>query len=212
MDKIICLGNNYAGHALAPGEIPPSRPVVFLKPPSVLKCAGKLRSLEVPLSRSWGEVLHELEFVIKISRPGYQLSVEESKDYIAGVTLGLDMTIKELQKDLKMNGHPWTLAKVFPGSAIVGPWKEVDGLEEAWDLPFTLKVNGQLRQKASISDMLYQPFECVSYASQFFPLCEGDLIFTGTPVGVGKIEPGDTVLIEWGKLEYRVTWSEGILN
>jgi len=204
MDKIICVGKNYKEHAKELGDRIPERPVIFLKPPSVLKSAGSIRE---KLAAHWpqgaGAIHFECEIVLKLSQGGYRISPNEARQHVCEATVGLDMTLRDRQTKLKKEGYPWTTAKVFVDSAIVGPWRLLDNLREE---PFTLHIDGKLRQQAKISGMTLSPEDCVSYISHFFPLCEGDLLFTGTPKGVGEISSGQTAVLKWGNIDYSVTW------
>jgi len=208
MDKIICLGKNYAEHAKEMGESQPAKPVIFLKPPSILKSArlnGETLNLTLPTDR--GEVHHECEIVVLLKKGGYQMNLAQAESCIGAVTLGLDMTLREVQADLKKQGQPWAISKVFPDSAVVGPWKPVDGKPTYLEDTFTLAVDGTMRQQARGMQMTLKPAACVAYASKFFPLCEGDLLFTGTPEGVGPVKAGNLAVLKWGSLFYSVRWS-----
>ena len=202
MDKIVCIGKNYREHAKELGDAVPEKPVLFLKPPSVLGIANN--RLEAKLPTGVGSIHHECEIVLKLSRGGYRMTEAEAAHAIEAVTLGLDMTLRDRQAVLKKNGHPWTTAKVFPDSAIAGPWRPLSGLRAT---PFTFHLDGQCRQTGVASDMSFSPEQCIAYASEFFPLCPGDLLFTGTPAGVGEVKPGQTAILKWGEIEYSVVWN-----
>lgn len=199
MDKIICLGKNYLDHAKELGDAVPDQPVLFLKPPSTLR-AAKLRGdvLEAELPRGRGEVHPECEIVLFLNQ----------KNQIEWVTLGLDMTLRDEQSQLKKKGHPWEIAKVFKDSSIVGPRLRVSeflGDSGYLDAEFSLTVDGGVRQKAKGVEMRLSATECVAYSQGYFPLCEGDAIFTGTPAGVGPVSPGQTAQMHWaGQLLYSV--------
>ena len=205
MDKIICVGKNYAEHAKELGDAVCDRPVVFLKPPSVLKAASR-DGEEIPLvlPTGSGSVHHECEIVLQLARGGYRLSLDDARDAIGAVTLGLDMTLRDLQAQQKKAGHPWTTSKVFPDSAVVGPFREGTRLLGE---PFRLLVDGELRQEGHADQMLYGPAQCVAFLSELFYLLPGDLIFTGTPKGVGPVSAGNRGELIWGDLRYAVRWS-----
>jgi len=197
MDKIICLGKNYWEHAQEMGEAQPERPVIFLKPPSVLVSAAKLEeglALSLPLQR--GSVHHECEIVLRLGKT----------NEIEAVTLGLDMTLRDVQSELKKKGQPWTVSKVFSHSAVIGPWIPLNDFKNWEQTQFEFFLNGKLRQSGSSQDMMLKPEEMVSYLEGFFPLCQGDLIFTGTPAGVGPVVSGDSARLSWGPIEYEVHW------
>ncbi len=208
MDKIVCVGKNYAAHAKELGDAVPDKPVLFLKPPSVLCAArfnGETLSASFPANR--GEVHHECEIVILVKKGGYRLTVEEAGGCIKAVTLGLDMTLRTEQTQLKKQGHPWTVSKVFPDCAVVGPWRGLETFSNYLTEKFSFQIGEKKRQEGMGKDMLFSPEECLSFASQFFPLCDGDLLFTGTPEGVGPIHAGDEAVLKWGSLTYTVRWS-----
>ncbi len=208
MDKLICVGKNYLEHAKELGDAVPERPVLFLKPPSAaLQASQPGEVLKSRLPRERGSIHHETELLIRLRNGGSNLSLQEAEQAIEAVSIGLDMTLRDLQSQLKKAGHPWEVSKVFAGSAILGPWIPVSGFKDYLQVPFTLTLNGSLRQQGCGSQMSLSPAECIAYASECFTLCPGDILFTGTPVGVGPIQPGDLGEIRWGdRLNYRVQW------
>ena len=205
MDKIVCFGKNYSDHMLELGDKPVTKPVIFLKPPSVLKQASNWGET-VPAKLTEEETHYECEIVLKINADGYKLSVEEAENIIECYTIGLDMTLRKKQAELKKEGHPWTIGKVFPDSAIVGPWitKESNTFYEA---SFQFMLDGTLKQKASGGEMLFKPAELVSFASHFLPLCTGDILFTGTPAGVGYVSNGSIGELNINDKKFNVKWS-----
>lgn len=207
-DKIVCVGKNYIEHAKELGDKIPENPVIFLKPPSILKQAknwGETLLLSWPNTKS--ELHYECEVVVKLNKNGYMMTLEEAKSAIGFVSLGLDMTLRTLQAKLKKDGHPWTSSKVFVDSAVVGPWIDIQSFPDYMATEFSLLMNNQLKQKAIPNIMTFKPAELLAYISNFFPLCEGDIIFTGTPAGVGTVHPGDTAMLSWGKYHYFAQWS-----
>jgi 2-keto-4-pentenoate hydratase/2-oxohepta-3-ene-1,7-dioic acid hydratase in catechol pathway len=196
MDKIICVGKNYLKHALELGDAVPEEPLYFLKPPSTIFFANNLeQKIELPTR---GEIHHELELVLMIAktRTGWEFS---------HYTFGLDLTIRDLQSRLKKAGQPWEKAKVFKNSAVLGPWQRIDSLESTLEIPFDLKVNGERRQHAQGKDMRFQPRFLLDDVARWFPLIEGDIMFTGTPEGVGEMKRGDRLEIQGGKVQYSIT-------
>ncbi len=201
-DKIICIGKNYLDHARELGDAVPEKPVLFLKPASA--CvelppdeAGE-DPPEVALPHGRGEIHHEAEIVARLDAHGR----------ITAVTLGLDLTLRELQARLKKAGHPWEISKAFPNSAIVGPWIPAAEFPDFLDLPFTLAIDGKVVQSGTGSQMRLKPAECAAYAAEHFALRDGDLLFTGTPAGVGPVRAGQTATLEWGtRLRYSLRFA-----
>jgi 2-keto-4-pentenoate hydratase/2-oxohepta-3-ene-1,7-dioic acid hydratase in catechol pathway len=187
MDKIICLGKNYSDHIKEMQEPAPSMPVLFLKPPSVLKEIKKNDTISLPWER--GVIHHECEIVFKLY-----------KKNIIGLALGLDLTLRETQKELKSKGHPWEISKVFKNSAIITPFSALRDIADWQNTPFSLKVNGETRQLSTMAQAILKPDEIIHYADRFFPLCDGDLIFTGTPAGVAALAPNDVVELSFGPI------------
>jgi 2-keto-4-pentenoate hydratase/2-oxohepta-3-ene-1,7-dioic acid hydratase in catechol pathway len=207
MDKMIFLGKNYPDHAAELGELQPEKPVVFLKPPSILRAShddGNALELICPGDR--GELHHEVEIVFRLDRGGYQMDPKEAEKALGSVTLGLDMTLREIQKEAKAKGLPWTPAKVFPDSAVVGPWIRISEFPEYLDQKFSLAIDDQIIQESYGKKMLMNPVDAVVYLSRLFPLKTGDLIFTGTPTGVGPVFPGSKGLLSYGPIRYSVIW------
>ncbi|MCM2349961.1 MAG: fumarylacetoacetate hydrolase family protein [Bacteriovoracaceae bacterium] len=190
MDKIICLGKNYSDHTLEMQEKAPSRPVLFIKPPSVFIEPKNMGQVILPWHR--GVIHYECEIVFKLY-----------KKNIIGLGLGLDLTLRDLQKELKQQGHPWEVAKTFKNSAIVTPIKGLKDFPKDWqDTPFTLKVNGEIKQSAKLSEAIMQADQIIHYVDEFFPMNDGDLIFTGTPKGVGPLKPNDLIEMSFGPIEH----------
>ena len=186
--KILAIGKNYALHnkeidgALYKTE----NPVVFMKPDSALLKDGKPFFLPDHL----GRVDHEVEVVVRICRLGKNIDEKFAHRYYDAVTVGIDFTARELQRKLKDKGHPWEVSKAFDGSAALGKWVEIEG-KDVQDLHFHLDINGQTVQKGWTGDMLYRVDELISYVSRYFTLKTGDLLYTGTPAGVGPVSIDD---------------------
>lgn len=191
VNRIFCIGKNYADHVaeLAHlGHAPDGDCVVFMKPVSCIVPEG----VAIPLPRGRGSIHHEAELVVMLTGGGRDLTVEEAPECIAGLTLGLDLTLRDLQTDLKRNGKPWELAKAFDGAAPLGDFKPY--LEQDLQaLTFTCHVNGTLRQQADTSKMLFSVIRQIQILSATWSLEPGDIIFTGTPAGVGPLVVGDRV-------------------
>src|SRR5262249_32925420 len=151
----------------------------------------------------------ECEIVVRIGKGGSNLTEDQAAAAIDAWTLGLDMTLRDVQGRLKKAGHPWEVAKVFPGSAIVGPWVPGSVEEALRHGEFSLLIDGNPGQVGKIGEMTLSPAACVAYASEYFPLVAGDLLFTGTPEGVGPVQAGETGELRWGKRTLvRVAWVE----
>lgn len=185
--KIFCIGKNYVLHneEMDGRQYKTAEPVVFMKPESALLKNGKPFFLPDHL----GRVDHEVEVVVRICRLGKNVAERFAHRYYDAVTVGIDFTARDLQRRLKDNGHPWEIAKAFDGSAAIGEWKE--GMGGVQDLQFHLDINGKTVQTGCTSDMLYKVDELISYISRFFTLKTGDMLFTGTPVGVGPVHVDD---------------------
>ncbi|MFN3741791.1 MAG: fumarylacetoacetate hydrolase family protein [Anaerolineales bacterium] len=181
--KIICVGRNYVEHAKEHGAEVPKIPLIFLKPPSAILNPGEAIVLP-PQSQ---QVEHEAELVVVIGRRGRNILAEEAKNYILGYTLGNDVTARDLQR----SDGQWTRAKGFDTFCPFGPW--VDTEFDASDAMITCRVNGQLRQMASTREMVFPVPTLIAFISSVMTLEPGDLIFTGTPAGVGPLNAGDVV-------------------
>jgi 2-keto-4-pentenoate hydratase/2-oxohepta-3-ene-1,7-dioic acid hydratase in catechol pathway len=189
--RIFCIGKNYAEHVaeLAHlGHAADGDCVVFMKPASCIVPEGE----PIVLPRGLGEVHHEAELVVMLTGGGRDIPEDEASGCIAGLTLGLDLTLRELQTRLKNQGKPWELAKAFDGAAPLGDFKPY--LEQDLQaLEFTCHVNGVLRQHGRTAEMLYPVARQIHLLSRTWALQPGDLIYTGTPKGVGPLNPGDRV-------------------
>ncbi|MCB0596990.1 MAG: fumarylacetoacetate hydrolase family protein [Lewinellaceae bacterium] len=184
--KIICIGRNYAEHAKELNNPVPSRPVVFLKPSSALLASNK--PLYYP---EFTKDLHyELEVVLKVAKNGRHVQPEFASGYYKEVALGIDFTARDLQEECKKKGQPWEIAKGFDGSAALGKFLPIGQVNPS-AIAFELKKNGQTVQHGNTKDMIFSFEDIIVYVSQFFKLQMGDLIFTGTPAGVGPVQVGD---------------------
>ena len=194
VERLFCIGKNYAEHVaeLAHlGHQPDGECVVFMKPASAIVPEGE--PIELPKGK--GSIHHEAELVVLLTGGGRDIPVEEALDCVAGLTLGLDLTLRDLQTQLKKQGKPWEIAKAFDGAAPLGDFKPFLN-QDLQALEFTLYVNGKLRQHGRTKDMLYTVARQIHILSQTWALLPGDAIYTGTPAGVGPLEPGDKVVLE----------------
>lgn len=183
--KIICIGRNYREHAEELGNEVPEKPVIFMKPDTAL-----LKGRDFYIPEFSQDIHYELEVVLKISRNGKYILKENASQYYHEIGLGIDFTARDLQSELKSKGLPWELAKGFDGSAAVSSFysKSEFNLE---NLSFSLQKNKTVVQSGNTRDMMFSFDEIIAFVSRFFTLRTGDLIFTGTPKGVGKIAEND---------------------
>ncbi len=185
--KIICIGRNYADHAKELNNPIPKSPVVFLKPETAL--IPKRQAFFYPGFSN--EIHFEAELVFKICRLGKHISQRFAHKYYHEVSVGIDFTARDLQSELKSKGLPWERAKAFDGSAPVGNFLKIEQLKSSENIHFRLFINGELRQEGFSKDMLFNVDQLIENVSQVFTLKIGDLLFTGTPEGVGEIKIGD---------------------
>jgi len=187
--KIVCVGRNYAEHAKELGNEVPEKPVVFLKPASAIIFSGD----EIKYPSFSEEMHHEVELVLLIGNKIKDGSLENADKAITGYGVGLDMTLRDVQSKLKSKGHPWTIAKCFDTSAVLSKFVLKDDYNLTLDEEIFLNVNDEVRQRDKLNKMIFKPAELVVYLSSLMTLDEGDLVFTGTPKGVGKVEKGDVI-------------------
>lgn len=184
--KILCVGRNYVEHARELGNDVPKVPLIFLKPPSSIISSGE----HIILPPQSAQVEHEAELVVVIGRRAKNVTAETAREYIFGYTIGNDVTARDLQK----TDDQWTRAKGFDTFCSFGPW--IDTEFDASDAVVTCRVNGQMRQMASTRDMVFNVVTLVAYISSVMTLEPGDVLFTGTPAGVGELKNGDVVDVE----------------
>lgn len=190
--KIICIGMNYRRHAIEMGRPYPSEPVVFMKPDSSLLKKNK----PFFLPGFSNDIQYELEVVVKISKLGKSISPKFASRYYDEITAGIDITARDIQTRLSKSMLPWEISKGFDGSAPVGDFIPVSSAGDIRNLDFRLEINDLIVQQANTSDMIFGVDELIAYISQYFTLKTGDLIFTGTPSGVGPLRRNDH-LVAW---------------
>jgi len=188
--KIICIGLNYRKHALELGWALPEVPVVFLKPDSSILKNNK----PFFLPEFSDNIQYEVEVVIKIARLGKGISSKFAPRYFNEVTLGIDITARDLQSRQVSAGMPWEISKCFDGAAPIGSFVPVNSAKDMGNLDFRLEINDKVVQKGNTSDMIFGFNEIIEYVSKFFTLKTGDLIFTGTPSGVGQLKRNDNLV------------------
>ncbi len=187
--KIFCVGRNYADHAKELGNAIPDEPVIFMKPKSALLQA------HTPFyyPEFTNELHYECELVLRISKNGKYIQDKFANKYYDAVTVGIDFTARDIQNELKEKGLPWEKAKAWDNSAAVGKWVPTANLKNKKDIQFKLNKNGEEVQKGSSTQMIHDFDYIVSYISNYFSVNIGDLIFTGTPAGVGELVVGDEI-------------------
>lgn len=187
--KILCIGRNYAKHAAEMQSAVPDQPMVFLKPSTALVASGEPLRIPPPTN----DVHHEIELVVVIGRGGAHIREEEALDHVDGYAVGLDMTARDLQAQAKKKGHPWSVAKGFDTFAPVGEFIPALSVPDPQDLELTLEINGTVRQHGFTRDMIFPVARLIAFCSTIFTLEPGDLLFTGTPEGVGPVREGEVL-------------------
>ena len=208
--RIFCIGENYTEHIRELGGFNStlqskneSQPVVFMKPVTSIVSLGE--SIHAP---THGDVLHhEVEVVVLLNGGGKNILIEDSLSCIAGVTLGLDITLRDVQVEVKKKGHPWELSKSFDQSSPLGTMRSYDGSFDLFNISFACFVNEEKRQEGNTKDMLFSIPKIISYLSTVWKLMAGDLIYTGTPSGIGAIKSQDKIVLNspiLGRFEWDV--------
>ena len=185
--KIFCVGRNYAEHAKELGNALPEAPVIFMKPDTALLAPGA--KFEYPSFTS--DLHYEIELVLRIGKTAKNISAANALSCVDAITVGVDFTARDVQAGLKSKGLPWEKAKAWDNSAIIGDWKPFNG--NAGEILFSLTKNGQKAQSGTTQDMIYSFETLLEHISGYFTLSPGDLVYTGTPAGVGPCLPGDTL-------------------
>lgn len=187
--KIICIGQNYAEHAKEMNFEIPKSPVFFLKPPTAIISNGE--SIILPLISN--DVHHEVELTVLLGKGGTNIPRETALTHVAGYGIGLDMTMRDVQLEAKKKGLPWTLAKGFDTAAPLSEFVPASKVSNPATLTVQLKVNGIKRQSSSTSNLIFPVDVLIAYISQFITLERGDVLYTGTPEGVSRVNHGDTL-------------------
>lgn len=185
--KIVCIGRNYVAHAKELGNEVPGDPVVFIKPETALLPEGA--SFAIP---SFTKDLHyECELVLRIAKRARQINKEAAASVYDAITAGIDFTARDLQQELKGKGLPWEKAKAFDNAAVIGRWIEADHFPDKKNIHFSMSKNGNPVQLGHTVNMIFDFDTILSHVSNYFTLEPGDLVFTGTPAGVGPVQSGD---------------------
>ena len=188
--KIICVGRNYVDHIKELNNLRPDSPVIFLKPETSI--INKKHPFFIPNFSK--DVQYEVEILVKINRLGKAISTEFSHKYYNHIGLGIDFTARDIQNILKNKGLPWEKSKAFDGSALIGKWINKSEIPDLNNINFNLEKNGNIVQVGNTSKMLWNIDELISEISKYFTLKIGDIIFTGTPVGVGRVDENDILV------------------
>lgn len=208
LGKVVCVGRNYAAHAEELGNEIPTRPILFIKPASSVIGTDSLiasQIIDVPRDTAY-DVHYEAELCVRIGAPLKAASIEEIKAMpkaIDAVTLGLDLTLRDLQSELKAKGHPWERAKCFDGSCVLAQWVEPEAYADFSAVNYQLYINEQLTQDGHTELMLFPLYELLSEISYAFSLQPGDVIMTGTPSGVGVLKAGDKLTLKLGEHQWQ---------
>jgi 2-keto-4-pentenoate hydratase/2-oxohepta-3-ene-1,7-dioic acid hydratase in catechol pathway len=190
INTLFCIGRNYSEHAKELNNPVPEFPVVFTKPINTLTFDGG--EILIPSSLT-DDVHHEVEMVVAIGKYGKDIPENEAMSYVCGVGVGIDVTARDVQSVLKSKSHPWTLAKGMDTFAPIGNFREIEDAGNIHDMNIELRINGEVRQQGSTGDMIFSIPALISFLSRYCALNKGDLIFTGTPAGVGKLHQGDEI-------------------
>jgi acylpyruvate hydrolase len=203
INTIFCLGQNYAEHAKEMGADSPSSPIIFLKPNSAVIANGQ----DIKLPPMSSNVNHEVELTVLIGKNGSHIAPEHAYKYVAGYGIGLDMTMRDKQLEAKKAGHPWTIAKGFDTSAPLSAFVDASLVPDPHALQIRLSVNDVVRQQSTTANMIFRVETIIAFLSGIFTLNEGDIIYTGTPEGVGQVRSGDIIdasIDGIGSLHHRV--------
>jgi 2-keto-4-pentenoate hydratase/2-oxohepta-3-ene-1,7-dioic acid hydratase in catechol pathway len=190
--RIFCIGRNYMEHVHELANAAPEKPVVFMKPASCLVAPGET----IHFPKHGKELHHEVEIVVKVGREGKPKTETEALSFVSHITVGLDLTLRDVQQELKKKGLPWEAAKAFDQSAPIGEFVPYDGSLDSNNISFGCQVNGIERQRGNTGDMIFSIPRLLLELSKIWLLRPGDLVYTGTPSGVGPLKIGDSIEIE----------------
>jgi len=200
--KVICVGRNYAEHARELGNEIPKTPILFMKPASSVVSVHN--EIVRPNPALYGDTHYEAELCIQLVADLSAATVEQAKQAISGVTLGLDLTLRDLQSKLKEKGHPWERAKCFDGACVLADWIDPQAFGDFCHVEYQLYINDELKQDGDSALMLFPVYELLAEISHAFSLQAGDVIMTGTPSGVGVLQADDTLTFKLGTHEWQV--------
>jgi 2-keto-4-pentenoate hydratase/2-oxohepta-3-ene-1,7-dioic acid hydratase in catechol pathway len=196
--KILCIGRNYVKHIEELQNERPDEPVVFLKPDSAIL----LKQHPFVIPEFSDDIHHEIEIIVRINKVGKYIDAKFAHKYYDEISVGIDFTARDLQQRLKDKGLPWEKAKAFDGSAVIGEFLDKKQFDSTENITFELTNNGKSVQKGNTAHMLWKIDELIAHVSQYFTLKIGDILFTGTPEGVAKVQPNDILegFLEQNKL------------
>ena len=189
--RIFCIGRNYSDHARELSNPVPDKPVIFMKPSSSLVWSGS----DVRFPSHGEDLQHEVELVVEIGRDGRAETIEDAVSFVRSYSIGVDLTLRDVQKELKTRGLPWEISKAFDQSALIGDLVGYESIDDLAKLSFSCSVNGELRQTGHAKDMIFSVEQLLIAISAVWELREGDLVYTGTPSGVGPLRIGDRISI-----------------
>ena len=199
--KVVCVGRNYAEHARELGNEIPKSPILFMKPASSV--VSLHNDIVLPNPALYGDTHYEAELCIQLAADLSAATIEQAQQAIGGVTLGLDLTLRDLQSKLKDKGHPWERAKCFDGACVLGDWIDPQAFGDFSHVEYQLYINDELKQDGDSALMLFPVYELLAEISHAFSLQAGDVIMTGTPSGVGILQAGDALTFKLGSHEWQ---------
>jgi len=199
--KVVCVGRNYAAHAAELGNEIPKSPILFMKPASSV--VSIRNDIMRPDSTRYGDTHYEAELCVQLSADLRHATVEQAQQAVGGVTLGLDLTLRDLQTELKQKGHPWERAKCFDGACVLADWVDPQAFGDFSNVHYQLYINDELKQDGDSALMLFPVYELLAEISHAFSLQAGDVIMTGTPSGVGILHASDKLKLVLGAHEWQ---------
>ncbi|MEN6669921.1 fumarylacetoacetate hydrolase family protein [Psychrobacter sp. B38] len=200
--KVVCVGRNYAEHARELGNEVPKSPILFMKPASSV--VSVRNDIVRPNPAVYGDTHYEAELCIQLAADLSAATPEQAQQAIGGVTVGLDLTLRDLQSKLKEKGHPWERAKCFDGACVLADWLEPQAFGDFSQVSYQLVINDELRQDGDSALMLFSVYDLLAEISHAFSLQAGDVIMTGTPSGVGILHENDVLKLTLGAHEWQV--------
>lgn len=196
--KVVCIGRNYLEHIRELNNPLPESPILFMKPSSALV------DLEAPLHlpQNRGSCHHEVELAVLIGREVSRVDAKTARDAVAGYAVALDLTLRDVQNELKKKGHPWEIAKAFDGACPISAFLKPENLPDPQNTDLSLSVNGEMRQQGNTCQMMLGIFDLIAHISGHFTLLPGDVVLTGTPAGVGELKSGDELVLTLGQYTF----------
>lgn len=194
LQRVFCVGRNYAEHAQEMGHSGREDPFFFCKSAQVVVAADESAAVQIPYPAQTVDLHHEVELVVALGQGGVNLSTEQAFAAIYGYAIGLDMTRRDLQAKLKEQGRSWEISKAFDASAVIGPVYPISQTGALDTGAIHLTVNDELRQQGDFSQLIWSVAESIAYLSHYFTLLPGDVLMTGTPAGVGAVQVGDVMI------------------